>query len=683
MSESTEHGPQGIGIAESRVHARVDVHSLAYIELGDGNAGIILNISETGLGVQTIQILNSDEFSRMTFRLPRTDKLIEASGKVVWQIRSKKQAGIEFVRLPDAARAAIKNWMAEALRPVEAAADEAQAVPEPIGPAPSQPADSFPRIGQVAAIHQLRPEAPNAAKATEIAGEPGDPPLSSPTPARVRPMEENPLRLPLTLDGSLGSVNSDGRHPLLGTPGSVPLPHFGYIPPGTAVDLKKPRRWWSFAATVGLLTAAAFAALTTFDPGAITRAKMAVFAYLGSPSASEQSADQTDQPGSSAQQTAANGQGSPSDTPTAPDAQGTLPTVLPGDTDTPPDSGNGVVPTSNQPDENPASTTPSQTPEEPHVQKPDRSRSTGAGEENTPTQPQSAVAPSNGGSYQSPSHSTAAQNHAFEPGPRASNGNERPPQTGRESTYDRYASRTAGQPSQTTANNSDNTNTEREVARASSSGTSPGVAQPGQSPSVSSGQAALNAWRAQTAPPSSGPSVDSSRRTEPAHPAERDQDLYARRDSTSSPAAGSNQTARLGQQPKSLEMPSSYSSPVAPSLPLSGIPSGSVAASSQFRGIVGQIRAAGQLQIGQLTSSYSPAYPVEAARKRIEGTVRLSLIVGRDGIVRSVRVVSGPAMLTSVAAAAVRDWRYSETFLAGQPIETEQYVTIVFRLSGK
>jgi periplasmic protein TonB len=111
-----------------------------------------------------------------------------------------------------------------------------------------------------------------------------------------------------------------------------------------------------------------------------------------------------------------------------------------------------------------------------------------------------------------------------------------------------------------------------------------------------------------------------------------------------------------------------------------------VGASSQFHAIrvppeLKGSQLAGNLQIGQLVSSYSPAYPIEAAREGIEGTVRLDVIVGKDGTVRSVQVLSGPAILTSASAKAVRDWRYAETFLAGQPIETQQSVTLVFRLA--
>jgi len=89
----------------------------------------------------------------------------------------------------------------------------------------------------------------------------------------------------------------------------------------------------------------------------------------------------------------------------------------------------------------------------------------------------------------------------------------------------------------------------------------------------------------------------------------------------------------------------------------------------------------GNLQIGQPISNYPPAYPTEAAREGIEGTVKLDILVGRDGTVRDVTVLTGPPMLAAAGASAVRSWRYGETFLAGQAIETQRWVTIVFRLA--
>src|SRR5215469_765106 len=112
MPHETQHGEDFRGVAESRAHRRTQVHSLAYIELSDENAGLILNISETGIAVQAVQVLTSDQFPRMRFRLPGTEVPVEAAGRLAWQVRSKKEAGIEFVGLIDTAQTEIRNWIA-------------------------------------------------------------------------------------------------------------------------------------------------------------------------------------------------------------------------------------------------------------------------------------------------------------------------------------------------------------------------------------------------------------------------------------------------------------------------------------------------------------------------------------------------------------------------------------------
>jgi protein TonB len=120
---------------------------------------------------------------------------------------------------------------------------------------------------------------------------------------------------------------------------------------------------------------------------------------------------------------------------------------------------------------------------------------------------------------------------------------------------------------------------------------------------------------------------------------------------------------------------------------LSGIPSGSVGATSQFHAIrippelrTKGAQLGGNLQLGQMLSSYSPSYPLDAARQGVEGIVKLDAIVAPDGTVENVQVLSGPAMLTGVSVAAVKQWRYGQTLLGGRPIGAEQYVTLVFRL---
>jgi protein TonB len=86
------------------------------------------------------------------------------------------------------------------------------------------------------------------------------------------------------------------------------------------------------------------------------------------------------------------------------------------------------------------------------------------------------------------------------------------------------------------------------------------------------------------------------------------------------------------------------------------------------------------LQIGGLISRVDPTYPEEAERQHIEGTVKLHAIIGTDGAIRSIEVVSGPPLLAQAAARAVQQWRYKQTSLGGRPIETEEDIVAVFRL---
>jgi TonB family protein len=88
------------------------------------------------------------------------------------------------------------------------------------------------------------------------------------------------------------------------------------------------------------------------------------------------------------------------------------------------------------------------------------------------------------------------------------------------------------------------------------------------------------------------------------------------------------------------------------------------------------------LQIGQLISRVDPVYPEEVRRQRIEGAVSLHAIIGRDGAVQSVELLSGPPVLAPLAMGAIRQWHFKQTLLGGEPIETEQDITFVFRLTN-
>jgi hypothetical protein len=82
------------------------------VELGDGNGGIALNVSEGGLAITAAGLLTSDYFPSVRFQLPKSDVWIETSGQVAWTSDSKKGAGIQFVDVADSDREKMREWIA-------------------------------------------------------------------------------------------------------------------------------------------------------------------------------------------------------------------------------------------------------------------------------------------------------------------------------------------------------------------------------------------------------------------------------------------------------------------------------------------------------------------------------------------------------------------------------------------
>jgi len=81
-----------------------------------------------------------------------------------------------------------------------------------------------------------------------------------------------------------------------------------------------------------------------------------------------------------------------------------------------------------------------------------------------------------------------------------------------------------------------------------------------------------------------------------------------------------------------------------------------------------------------LIHKVQPQYPAVARLMHLEGTVRLQAIIGKDGSVRELQVLSGNPILVQSAFAAVREWRYQPTQLDGEPAEVETFITVNFIL---
>jgi periplasmic protein TonB len=94
-----------------------------------------------------------------------------------------------------------------------------------------------------------------------------------------------------------------------------------------------------------------------------------------------------------------------------------------------------------------------------------------------------------------------------------------------------------------------------------------------------------------------------------------------------------------------------------------------------------RIRVPAPMAEANLVYDVAPKYPPEAGRARIEGTVVLSAVIGKDGTVEDVRVKSGLSVLAQAAIEAVKQWRYRPYLLNGEPVEVDSQITINFTLS--
>jgi periplasmic protein TonB len=81
-----------------------------------------------------------------------------------------------------------------------------------------------------------------------------------------------------------------------------------------------------------------------------------------------------------------------------------------------------------------------------------------------------------------------------------------------------------------------------------------------------------------------------------------------------------------------------------------------------------------------LIRKVQPVYPALARIAHVSGTVRLRAIIGTDGRIRELEVLSGSSFLQASAVAAVRGWRYRPTLLNGQAVEVETRITVNFVL---
>jgi TonB family protein len=83
---------------------------------------------------------------------------------------------------------------------------------------------------------------------------------------------------------------------------------------------------------------------------------------------------------------------------------------------------------------------------------------------------------------------------------------------------------------------------------------------------------------------------------------------------------------------------------------------------------------------GELETKVNAIYPPQARAVGQHGVVVLEALVGADGSVKDVKVVSGPPLLRQSALDAVRRWKYQPFKLNGKAIAAQTQVQVEFKL---
>ena len=94
-----------------------------------------------------------------------------------------------------------------------------------------------------------------------------------------------------------------------------------------------------------------------------------------------------------------------------------------------------------------------------------------------------------------------------------------------------------------------------------------------------------------------------------------------------------------------------------------------------------RIRVGGNVQQAKLVRQPHPVYPPLAKQARIQGVVKLSAIIAKDGTIQHLEVISGHPLLIPAALEAVKQWVYQPTLLNGEPVEVVTQIDVNFTLS--
>ena len=82
-----------------------------------------------------------------------------------------------------------------------------------------------------------------------------------------------------------------------------------------------------------------------------------------------------------------------------------------------------------------------------------------------------------------------------------------------------------------------------------------------------------------------------------------------------------------------------------------------------------------------VSQSVTPGYPTLARQMKVQGSVTLLALIGRDGLIQDLHVLSGPPILANAAQEAVRQWHFKPHYQGVEAVETQARITVNFTIS--
>jgi len=671
---NTPPGAESPAIVDRRLCLRRSVPSLAYVDLGENNGGVILNIGEGGLAVTLVSPLYADVPARMRFQLPGSSDWLEASGEIARISESKKEVGLRFVDLSGDAHNRIKNWvLAESLGHSQTATAKVSGEGE-------QPAASAPAARTVKSVTA---DFPGGGKlAPDHLGQTGDPLRYSDRRVHVRRSVPSLAYVDLG-ENNGGVILNIGEGGLAVTSVS---PLYADVPARMRFQLPGSADWLEASGEIARISESKKEAGLRFV-GLSEDTREQIKGWISS----ELSPGELQRDGVGGREKAWRRLEMP--------ILGVPQSMPPPLTNSDPITRKyaQVAKSTRNAASTPtvASRTLSAFGYRPGVEEGNRSK------ESSPrwrawaiptvvvllgaflagwftSDPgvisrifaRPGITPTENGETATGVESSPAGLVASTPGPSTQNAHPygSAPEPASSSMAGVFANRPASNPpAQARGREFASANREANVG-----GSPARVAHsPAHAPESGPGSATapvVSPAKDNSAPRGLGNVATTTQETNsstPPSPSVNQPD--------GAPAGGTTEQASLPPS-KSVENPEASKTSISVSFglyPSIRIPTGLKSQMSQ------QARF---LQIGQLLSRVDPVYPADAQTQHIEGAVKLHAIIGPDGTIESVEPRSGPALLMSAAANAVRQWRYTPSSVGGQPVEAEVDITITFRL---